>query len=60
MKVICAWCHDIIKPDDGTGLPASHGICLACKEIHYPDRKRQTVLLDKKESLRIRTGDGRH
>ncbi len=49
MKVICAWCHDIIKPDDGSNLPASHGICPRCKEINYPDRKRRTYKQAKKK-----------
>ena len=31
MRTICAWCGDIITPENGTGGPDSHGICQSCK-----------------------------
>ena len=37
MRVICAWCKKIIKDDDGSGLPDSHGICPGCQEQYYPE-----------------------
>lgn len=36
MRVICAWCNQEIKADDGSGLPDSHGICPACADRYYP------------------------
>ncbi len=36
MKVICAWCQYVIREDDFSGLPTSHGICEKCRDIYYP------------------------
>ena len=37
MKVICAWCRDLIRDGDA---PTSHGICEACRAIHFPQPNR--------------------
>jgi hypothetical protein len=29
--VICAWCHKIIRPEDGRKPGTSHGICEECR-----------------------------
>lgn len=36
MKVICAWCQYVMREDDFSGLPDSHGICEKCRDIYYP------------------------
>lgn len=36
MKIICAWCQSIIREEDGSGEPDSHGICEKCRDIYYP------------------------
>lgn len=36
MKVLCAWCHYVIREDDCSGLPDSHGICEKCQDVYYP------------------------
>jgi hypothetical protein len=42
MRVICAWCNLVIREDDGSGLPDSHGLCPKCRDIYYPKGGKRT------------------
>ncbi len=54
MKVFCAWCKCLLKPDDGSGLPDSHGICLSCKDIIYPRKDTDVVGATYQDALRAK------
>lgn len=36
VRRVCAWCSRVIE--DGAE-PTSHGICAACRAIHFPKKK---------------------
>jgi hypothetical protein len=41
MKVICAWCQDIIREENFFGLEDSHGICEKCRDVYYPKMEKK-------------------
>jgi hypothetical protein len=41
MKVICAWCQNIIRENDSSGLQDSHGICEKCRDVYYPKMEQR-------------------
>ena len=51
MLVICAWCSNEIRRNSIHGeLVVSHGICLKCRQEHFPKTK---VEISKKEVVTI-------
>jgi len=37
MVVMCAWCGKVLRRDPDLGRPVvSHGICLECRQKHFP------------------------
>ena len=33
LRLVCAWCQAVLRDGDE---PTSHGICEACRAIHFP------------------------
>jgi universal stress protein A len=39
MKRICAWCGRVLDSRGRDDLPATHGVCPACRVVHFPVAK---------------------
>lgn len=40
MRVVCAWCHKLLKPGEGEGdAEISHGICEACSRFFFEEAR---------------------
>jgi len=44
MTVKCAWCG---KVKSGSGLPISHGLCLTCQGVFFPDTFPKALMAPK-------------
>jgi len=43
MNVICAWCGKDLESGNGHYVNVSHGLCKACRIIHFPMGQNRAV-----------------
>ena len=45
MRVVCAWCHKVLKPGGGAGdSEVSHGICKGCSRFFFDEEGGEAPL----------------